>query len=504
MSNATTSSFPSFRDVVEEARASFRALPISTLEKLGILQSIENYYLIGTYPPLKAMGSVEPMEFLPKATEMCSVYLHIPFCEQRCSFCHFAKEILPPEQRVERYMRALHRELESTGELAGHPTAQTVYFGGGTPSYLSPHQISEVFAKLRESVRITGETETTFELHPSVIDAPDYGDRLDAIAESGVNRWVFGVQSMEDRILDKLNRGHSAADVYKLLSMLADRGIDNLSVDLIYGLPYQNPENWYASIRTLVESGVEKFNIFPLMFKQADPISMHYRKSPDIFPGNEERLMMHFMTESIMKSIGFRRGPLFYYAKAEQHSRQQENKYDSIEDINLLPFGVSGFGYVGHTQFYNEATLDRYMAAVDSGRPPVWRGSALDFEERMRRAVMFPLRSGGVNRAAYRERYGADPVERFATELAPFIDNGLLAVDAESLQVTDVGAPFADSIAISLASPAVVSRVHASNALITDLKNDPVDRYDFSPIARESFGAGVSPVGRLRATEEAG
>ncbi|WP_206307318.1 MULTISPECIES: hypothetical protein [Streptomyces] len=95
-------------------------------------------------------------------------------------------------------------------------------------------------------------------------------------------------------------------------------------------------------------------------------------------------------------------------------------------------------------------------------------------------------------------------MERFATELAPFIDNGLLAVDAESLQVTDMGAPFADSIAISLASPAVVSRVHASNALITDLENDPVDRYDFSPIARESFGAGVSPVGRLRATEEAG
>ncbi|AOR32324.1 radical SAM protein [Streptomyces fodineus] len=503
MSNASTSAFPSFRQVLDEARASVAALPLPALEKLGILQPIENYYLIGTYPPLKAMGSARPERFLPLATDRCSVYVHIPFCEQRCTFCHFAKEILPPEQRVERYLGALYRELAGTGELTGHPVAQTVYFGGGTPSYLSPRQITEVFARLRGAVRITGETETTFELHPSVIDAPDYGERLDAIAEAGVNRWVFGVQSMEDRILRKLNRGHTAADVHRLLRMLADRGVDNLSVDLIFGLPYQNAENWYSSIRTLLEAGVEKFNIFPLMFKQADPISMHYRKSPEIFPGNEERLLMHFITESIMRHMGFRRGPLFYYAKAEQHSRQQENKYDSIEDINLLPFGVSGFGYVGHTQFYNECTLDRYMAAVDSGRPPVWRSAELDLEERMRRAVMFPLRSSGVNRAEYRRRYGADPLDRFAGELTPFIEHGLLAVSDETLQLTDMGAPFADSIAITLASPAVVSRVQAANALITDLKTDPLDRYDFSPIAREPVGAGVTPQDRHAPTDEA-
>lgn len=472
-------------EVTREAKQAVACLPLPLLERLGILQPIENYYLIGTYPPLKAMGSVDPMEFIPQATANCSIYLHIPFCEQRCTFCHFAKEILPPEQRVERYLRALRAEMAMTGSLAGHPTAQTVYVGGGTPSYLSAPQISDVFVSLREAVRLTGDTEITFELHPGVIDAPDYTERLDAIAACGVNRWVFGVQSMDDRILAKLNRGHTAAHVYRLLEMLAARQITNLSTDLIFGLPYQTLENWYQTIRSLVGAGVEKFNIFPLMFKQADPISAHYRSNPSIFPGNTDRLLMHFATEAIMKRIGFRRGPLFYYAKASHHSHQQEDKYDSTEDINLLPFGVSGFGYVGHTQYYNECTIDRYTAAVDRGQPPIWRGTELTLDERRRRAVMFPLRSSGVDRAEYRQRYGVDPARHYAAELAPFTDNGLLAITDRDITVTDTGAPFADSIAIKMASPAVISRIRHANARITDPKRDPVDRYDYSPIERQ-------------------
>ena len=248
-----------------------------------------------------------------------------------------------------------------------------------------------------------------------------------------------------------------------------------------------------STIRSLVLAGVTKFNIFPLMFKQADPISIHYRSNPGIFADSRERLIMHFATEAIMRRIGFRRGPLFYYAKSEQHSQQQENKFDSIEDINLLPFGVSGFGYVGETQYYNECTIDAYAAAVAEGRPPVWRGTHLDLDERMRRAVIFPLRSSGVHRGEFQQRYGDDPVERFREELGPFMDHGLIEVSDDYVHVTDAGAPFADSIAIKLASEKVLSRIRTSNALITDLKHDPVDRYDFSPIEREKVGARVSP-----------
>src|SRR5690348_3518136 len=119
------SAFPGFKEVFDEATRELGRLPVHELERAGILQPIENYYLVGTYPPLKAMGTVDPMQFIPQATDRCSMYLHVPFCAQRCTFCHFAKEILPAEKRVDKYLRALRADMGITGALAGRPFAQT-------------------------------------------------------------------------------------------------------------------------------------------------------------------------------------------------------------------------------------------------------------------------------------------------------------------------------------------------------------------------------------------
>jgi oxygen-independent coproporphyrinogen-3 oxidase len=494
-----SASIPKLDAVRRTSEAALASLPLDTLSRLGVHLPIERYYLVGTYPPLKAMQPISAAAALRGLSPSCNVYLHIPFCEQRCTFCHFAKEILPPEQRVARYVDALRSELGAVQEAVGRRVvADTVYFGGGTPSYLNAAQIAALFASLRQHVELPAGSEVTFELHPSIIDAPDYADRLQALMDAGVNRWVFGAQSLNDRVLKKLNRGHDRSAVYRLLGLLGERGLDNYSVDLMFGLPYQTLEDWYETLHRLLSAGVQKFNIFPLMFKQADPISAHYRSHPELFPDLRQRLLMHFMAEAMLFPLGYRRGPLFYYARSATHSRQQENKYDSIEDINLLPFGVSSFGYVGHTQYYNDPDVSGYLRAVESGRLPVWRGIHLDTAERMRRTIMFTLRSGGVDRADYRRRYGVDAVDQFAPELGPLREHGLLEVDEQAIRLTDRGAPFADGIALRFVSEQVVRRVRDTNAHIRDLKRDPVDRYDFSPIERVPVGAAVATHPRQR------
>lgn len=491
---ASRTPIPPFEDVRRQAETMLASLPLAELSRLKVHVPIEDYYLVGTYPPLKAMHPMEPASALDGLTRPCNVYLHIPFCGQRCTFCHFAKEILPPEERISRYVRALQRELSTVRDTVRGPiVAETIYFGGGTPSYLNPEQIRDLFGGLRQHVQVPTGCETTFELHPSVIDEPDYPDRIDALAEAGVNRWVFGAQSMNDKVLAKLNRGHDRQAVYRLLALLGERGLHNHSVDLMFGLPYQTLEDWYDTLRCLVGAGVEKFNIFPLMFKQADPISAHYRRQPEIFPDSHQRLLMHFMVEAVLFPLGFHRGPLFYYARSSVHSRQQENKYDSIEDINLLPFGVSSFGYVGHTQYYNDPDVGGYLKTVESGGVPIWRGVHLSAEERMRRTIMFSLRSSGVDRADFRRRHGVDVIERFERELSALADHGLVTVDDTAITLTDRGAPFADGIALRFVSEDVIHQVRTTNARIIDLKRDPVDRYDFSPIGRSPVGAAVSP-----------
>jgi HemN C-terminal domain len=137
-----------------------------------------------------------------------------------------------------------------------------------------------------------------------------------------------------------------------------------------------------------------------------------------------------------------------------------------------------------------------YLEAVESGILPVWRGAHLDADERMRRTLMFSLRCSGVDRLDYRRRYGVDPLEQYAGEFAPLLEHDLLTVDEARIRLTDRGAPFGDGIALRFVSGAVRARVRETNASIIDLKRDPVERYDFSPIDRGPVGAGVDPVRR--------
>ncbi|WP_243859857.1 coproporphyrinogen-III oxidase family protein [Amycolatopsis arida] len=452
--------------------------------------------MIGTYPPLKYLHDIGADEVFSGISPAQNIYLHIPFCEQYCTFCHFHKEINSSTSRVGRYVDALRREIAMAGAAvaAGTPgglCASSVYFGGGTPSYLSADQLGALASDLWRTVATTPDTEITFELHPGVVRQPDYADRLDAMVEGGVNRWVFGVQSMDEDVLRKLNRGHGRAEVYRLLEMLRDRGIDNVNVDLIFGLPRQNLRNWYDTIVELLGLGLTKFNIFPLMFKRSDPITRHYIREPEIFPDELDRLRMHFMAEYLLTAAEFTRGPVFYYAKGAVHSRQQERKFDAIEEDNLVGLGVSSFGYVGGTQYYNVCDTGRYLADVESGNSPVWRGHTLPAEERLRRSIMFGIRSGGVDLDHLERVFGVDGRQLFGPLLDRLAEQDLVDIDESRFTLTDLGCTVVDGIGHLFASDEVLAKVAEVNGTILTPAADPLDRYDYSPIGRIDVPGGI-------------
>ena len=484
---------PTFHESLDFARAKVANLDLQGLASAGIYKQPFEYYLMGTYPPIKAMYPVDEEEVFSNATGDYNIYVHLPFCEQYCSFCHFTKEINPEADRVTAYLDSLLTEIDLTHRrLDGRIKAHTIYFGGGTPSYLRPRELERLFAKLRSRLEISERTEISFELHPGVIRHDDYEERIRTIKAFGNNRWVFGVQSMDNAVLKKLNRGHTDRDAYRLLEILKRNGCDNLSLDLIYGLPYQTLENWYATITSLLRAGVEKFNIFPLMFKASDPITIHYLKEPQIFPDGRTRLLMHFMMERILESQGFKRGPVLYYSKHEVHSSQQESKFEKIADVNLLPFGVSGFGYVGHTQYFNVCDLSSYMRTTQSGRIPVWLGYTLPVEEQMRRTVMFSLRSNGVARAEFRRRFGLDPASKFHRQFATLRRFNLIEETDERISLNREGGLLADGVGALFASDAIRGRILETNARIENPRRDLIEKHDFSPIGRPS-----SPLTRI-------
>jgi oxygen-independent coproporphyrinogen III oxidase len=459
-------------------------MDLAELRKAGVFMEADDYYLVGTYPPLKALPEIRAEEALSGATEFLNLYFHIPFCHQRCTFCHFAKEIRPPQERIERYVGAIERELAAIScRLGRRLKGKTVFFGGGTPSYLTPRQLERLFSAIQRHCDLSANEETTFELHPAVVAAPDFPERLAVLKTNGVNRWVFGVQSMDGEVLKRLNRGHSPQDVLELLDALRDSGCTNVSIDLMYGLPYQTVASWFSTLTQLVKYGVTKFNIFGLMFKRTDPVWVQRVSTPAVFPSDNDRLRMHLIAEFCLADSGFRAGPLLYYSKEETHSRQANSKLNDIEEVNLLPVGVSGFGYVGHTQYYNHCDLSEYLNRVETSGLSVWRGATLDREERMRRHVMFAIRSNGVCLRDFKERYSADLLEAFRWPTDELVSLGLLRVEAGYLALTERGRLCAEGIALRFVSDRVSRAVSATNRLINRNKS-LLEKYDFSPIGR--------------------
>jgi oxygen-independent coproporphyrinogen III oxidase len=304
------------------------------------------------------------------------------------------------------------------------------------------------------------------------------------VERSGLER---GDQPSSIAALAKLDspyayRGHTQRDVLDLLDVLWDHGCTNVSADLMFGLPHQTTESWLETLERLVAYGVSKFNIFGLMFKQTDPVWIHRVRTPSVFPSDYDRLRMHFIAEHYLAAAGFRRGRLLY-SKDEIHSRQQNSKYEDIEDVNLPPIGVSGFGYVGHTQYYNRCDLTEYMSEVEKHGLSIWRGVTLDSDERMRRHIMFAIRSRGVRLCSFKERYGVDLLETFREPINELLALGLLRTADDCLSLADRGLLCAEGIALRFASPWVSHAVAATNRLI-DRNKSELETYDFSPIGR--------------------
>ena len=470
------------------ARDRLAAVDTCTLASTRVLPTPTEHYLSGTYPPLKAMGPAEP-DLLSRATEDLSIYVHIPFCRQRCTFCHFAKEIRATPDRVGRYLDALVREVAMIRDRIGPRRVSSVYVGGGTPSTLTAYELTRLFAALDNNFPWTTGTEVTFELHPQVVrDRGRLADRFAAMQAAGVNRIAFGIQSLDDRVLRTLNRGHTAAEALDLINILSDSPFQDVSVDLMYGLPYETHETWFSTLSAIVDRGIEKLNIFPLFLKVTDPISRLYERKPELFPDGANRFLTYLLTDEYLHDEGFRSGPVLYYSRRLHHSRQQELKFDHIDDVNLLGLGVSSFGYLGGTQYYNLCDLDAYLQWVEAGRLPLWRAATLNQDELARRTAMFAIRSSGIDRAEFLRRFGAPP-EKMLPQLGRFAELGLLTIHGDTWVTTPIGAYCVDGMASHLASNAVLDQVLRTNAETADPCTSLLEQHDYSPIGRS--GASV-------------
>lgn len=355
-----------------------------------------------------------------------SVYVHIPFCRSKCVYCDFCS-FAADESEMERYCRCLVREMELAA--AAYPGAEidTVYIGGGTPSVFPVRLTRKVLDALRASFVIPRGIEFTSEANPGTIT----DEWLGVMAEAGMNRLSIGVQAKQDRLLRLLERIHSFPEAEEALYMARKHGIQNLSADLMYGLPTQTLAEYLQSIRAVAGLGVQHISAYALKVEENTRLHTMVGNGEAVLPDEDETADMMEAGIDLLESLGYRRYEISNFARLGFESRHNlaywRQRYYlglGLDAAGMLPAGDAA--YVRRT---NTASLPDYCRLLSDGRWPIEESIPVSRDEAMFETVMLGLRTtDGVGYGEFQRMHGAELGDVFGAAIRELGEKGWLAI----------------------------------------------------------------------------
>ena len=363
------------------------------------------------------------------------VYLHIPFCRSRCSYCDFATDVFRNAETVDRYVSSLVTEIEGSS-AAGVPV-DTIYFGGGTPSLLSPEQIDNVLDAVRSKFSVDSDAEVTMEMNPATVTPRT----LERYKQSGVNRASFGVQTFDDVELKRLARGHTAQDARDTFELLRRAGFENISFDLIGGLPEQTLTDWERNLDEAVMFGPEHVSLYLLEVHEGTPLAEQIRSERRPMPDEEAAAEMYELMLTKLSGAGYVQYEISNFAKPGFESRHN-TKYWTLDPV--YGFGVSAHSFDGRQRYSNQRDTLMYVRSIENGDPVEVHRETINAESEF--AFLGLRLNSGIDLNDFRDRFGKDLMERHAEELEALFAAGLIARFDNFLSLTPRGRLYSNEV----------------------------------------------------------
>jgi oxygen-independent coproporphyrinogen-3 oxidase len=378
------------------------------------------------------------------------LYVHVPFCRLVCAYCDFVT-VGGRADDIPRYTDALLRELAvrpAPGEL------RTVYFGGGTPSLLSGAQAGRVIGAAQDRWPHVALEEVTLEANPSERERPDWI----GLRAAGVTRISLGVQSLRDADLVALARGHTAGEARAAFASAREAEFDNISIDLIYGIPGQSIDDWRAGLGAAMELAPDHLSCYALQLALAPdewaapprPGALRWRNR--MLPRQDDGLAsdQYRLAEEMLGAAGYRHYELSSWALPGRESRHNLAYWARRAYTGI---GAGAHSYDGADErSWNRRDLDGYVEAAEAGERPMVEREELDERTRAFEAVALSLRRvAGMSRREFSDEFGADPVERYAKAVSETIGMGLLEIDGDTVRLSPDGRLFASEVLVSFA-----------------------------------------------------
>jgi len=333
---------------------------------------------------------------------MAGIYIHVPFCKAKCTYCDFAS--YPREGgKAELYFACLYKEMKARANQLKDMTFDTVYIGGGTPSFVDEKYIVGALRQVRDKFNLKDGAEITIEINPGTLTE----QKLAAYKAAGVNRFSVGLQSADDEMLRRLNRIHTLDDYLRCAEMLKG---ENFSADALIGLFDQTEEQLAHTLKVIMDSGASHVSMYALRPEEGTPIFSNYLNGD--LPGEDETADLYDFGVKMLEKGGFLRYEVSNFAKEGFRSRHNENYWRRGEYIGV---GVAASSHIANRRFTNTSVIDEYVKCIISGHFAEISSDPVEGEEIKSEYIMLALRTAdGIDKAEYQRLFGTPFEEEFA------------------------------------------------------------------------------------------
>ena len=377
-----------------------------------------------------------------------NVYLHLPYCIQRCAYCHYKTTTLRNTQlsEIDRYVDSLCREIKIATErfhLRERP-AISVYFGGGTPTLLSPANIERVMQTLRQNLTLA-DPEINFGAEPVSLTAR----KAEILTQHGVNRINLGIQSFCEEIVFRTGRRDTEKQALKAIEIALLTGAV-VNIDLISGLQGETPETWAYSVRRAIESGAQSITVYKLEIYANTEYYANLRRQNISLPSDEEELRLARYAFEELTSVGYQPVNFFTFTRGGQYV--QRHITTKWQGTDVYAFGSSAFGSLGNWAYQNTNDLERYSELLEQEKLPLFRGYVYNDLELMTRDVILGMKLIRFDRRSFRKRHGIDLVRLCEPVVRRLQEDEFIAVEDDAIVVTRKGILYGDYVGRVLAT----------------------------------------------------
>lgn len=371
---------------------------------------------------------------------MAGIYLHIPFCKKACHYCdfHFSTSL----KNKKPLLKALAQEVVLRADEFKNKKVETIYFGGGTPSVLEVDEVSEIIKIIREHYQVVAKPEITLEANPD--DLTDA--KIKDLAQTEINRLSIGVQSFGDKELQMMNRAHNAAEVKKCLQT-AGAYFDNITIDLMYGIPGLSNKEWEQNIQQALDLGISHISSYALTVEEGTALADFIKKGK--YPNVDEHVAaQHFdILVTTLTNAGFDHYEISNFGKQNFYSKHNTSYWLGKPYLGL---GPSAHSFIGNIRSWNVANNAKYIKSLAEGQLPLTQ-EILSKKDRYNEYIMTGLRTiWGVSLPKITKDFGEATCVFLEKQIQPYIQNGTLQLEENQLKTTQKGKFLADGIASDL------------------------------------------------------